>query len=199
MLSLRTLCRLPITPTRASSHLLLINYSSVLQRSRGIHDISLPMCSEDTVYTRSTHAVSRKQAQAQMEIVELRHKVRELGQAVEKRDAVAKEKDALVKERDATIKERDAIIRDLKLNIVQQRGIIQQLEHLAQGMRDRDGGVEDIVTAAVDKQGVGRAENVTEGRTAEARKQQDRVRGADMLMELIMEMRESRREAYDPL
>jgi len=121
-----------------------------------------------------------------MEIAELRHELQELRQAVEEKDVV--------------VKERDAIIRDLRLNIVQQRGIIQQLEKIAEGISSsQDGHVEDIITAAVDKQGVGRKQKITEGRTAEARKQQDRVRGADTLMELIMKMRESRREAYDPL
>lgn len=192
MLSLRTLPRLLITPTKGSSHLLLVTRPSVMQKSRGVHTISLPVGSEDTVYTRSAHAFSRKQAQVQMEIAELRQELQESRQAVG-------EKDVVVKERDATIKQRDAIIRDLRLDIVQQKGIIQQLEKIAQGVRGRDGGVENIVRAAVNEQSFGRKQRVTEGKTAEARKQQDRVRGADILMELMMEMRESRREAYDPL
>jgi len=171
MLSLRSLPRLPITPTRGSCHLLLVTCPSVTQKSRGIHDVSLPVCSEETVYTRSAHAFSRAQAQARMEIAELRR-------------AFA--------ERNATIKEKDATIRDLKINLAQQRDIIQQLEKIAQGVV----GQKDKMIAQAIKS---RDEIMGDGVLTKGRMVEDRVVRADMMMELLGEMRESRREAYDPL
>lgn len=122
------------------------------------------------MYTRSAHAFSRAQAQAQMEIAELRVAVEEIN---------------------VMVRDKDAIIRDLKLDLAQKRGLIQQLERIAQGVRRDDEVMESEAERAdrMIKRRANRADEIVE----------DKARGADTMMELIKEMRESRREAYDPL
>jgi len=194
MLSLRATSTsgrcLSITPTTPLRHRVLTTCRPLLRHQvsetekRGIHDISLPVCSEETVYTRSAHAFSRAQAQAQMEIAELRQDLEDSRRAVAEKDAVAKEKDMSIRTRDATI-------RDQKLNLAQQRDIIQQLEKVAQGVGQKDGMIAQGIKS--------RDEIMGDGVLEAGRMMEDRVERADMMMELMREMRESRREAYDPL
>lgn len=188
-----------ITPAFCSAHLGVASPALQSEKSwtqnRGIHDICLPLHSDDTVYTRSAHAFSRAQAKAQMEIAELKR-------AVEARDAVVREKDAVVREKDAVVREKDAVIRDLRVELAQKRGVVQQLEVYAQGGRGSDGMmegkgkradgmVEQRAESAVKVMGdISRGADVMVG---------ERVVMADAMMELMREMRESRREAYDPL
>ena len=96
------------------------------------------------------------------------------------------------------VKHRAAMVRDLQLELVQKKGVIQQLQMIAQGVRSQDETVVGRVTA-VDKQGITSGKTIVDGRTPEVGKMESRVKCADTMMELIREMRESRREAYDPL
>lgn len=104
-----------------------------------------------------------------------------------------------IREVECVVKQKDAMIRDLQLELVQQRGVIQQLQMIAQGVASSRN--ENVMgkDERADKQVVKSEEKIMKARTTEAEMTQERVRGADTMMELIREMRDSRREAYDPL
>ena len=109
---------------------------------RGIHNISLPVHSEDTVYTRSALAFSRKEAQAQMEICALRREVEEsrgeIKQAVEERDAVIKERDTLVKQKNGIIKEKNGQLQRLGQEVLQKSNMVRRLVDGGKGRKRAD-------------------------------------------------------------
>ena len=144
MSSLRTATQRWCISTILSSRHTLAPRTSVLQnKSRGIHNVSLPMLSEDTIYTRSSHAFSRAQKRAQKEISTLERE----------------------------IKDKDAMIQRLGIELLQKRGVIQQLERFGQGV------------------GTGRVRGGEEVKL--------KVKRADRMMELLGQR--EKREGSDPL
>jgi predicted RNase H-like nuclease (RuvC/YqgF family) len=104
-----------------------------IQRSRGIHNVSLPVHSEDTVYTRSALAFSRKeaQAQAQMEICALRREVEDMRQIIAQRDAVIGEKEAGMRDKDREL------VR-LRQELMQKSNMVRRLEDEVKGRKRAD-------------------------------------------------------------
>lgn len=134
-------------------------------KSRGIHNVCLPVHSEDIKSSSSTwrlssaqvQAFSRKEAQAQKEICALRREVEERDAVIEEKDVVIKERDTVIKDRNGIIKGKNTVIDTLRTEVLQKSNMVRSLETEAKALKR-----------------------------------------ADTMMEL-MGLRESGREAYDPL
>jgi uncharacterized protein (DUF3084 family) len=122
-------------------------HTKLQHKSRGIHNISLPVHSEDTVYTRSALAFSRKEAQAQTqkEICALKKKVEEREKVIEEKDAVIEERDAVIEERDTlvkqkneTVKEKNGELQRLGQEVLQKSNMVRRLETEGQALKRAD-------------------------------------------------------------